>query len=268
VVLRETVRRNRVRWGIVYLQVTRGVARATTPFHPPARAEHRGHRQPTSIAASERMASTESRSSPCPTTAGACRHQVVSLLPNVLAKQAAREQGAREAWFVDRQGGHRRLLQQRLDRDAPARWSPATPTTRSCGASPATVLLDAQGAGPELEERPFHGRGGACGPRSLHHLGQPDRDAGGPDRRPARSATAPRAGRHRAAARFPSHAEPPDAEAACPQTRARHDFMQCAELGLAPPGTCHLMPRPQVLCPAMRGDATCEQRLAAGVREQ
>ena len=28
----------------------------------------------------------------------------VSLLPNVLAKQAAREQGAREAWFVDAQG--------------------------------------------------------------------------------------------------------------------------------------------------------------------
>src|SRR5204862_2390889 len=28
----------------------------------------------------------------------------VSLLPNVLAKQTAREQGAREAWFVDGQG--------------------------------------------------------------------------------------------------------------------------------------------------------------------
>ena len=28
----------------------------------------------------------------------------VSLLPNVLAKQAAREQGAREAWFVDAEG--------------------------------------------------------------------------------------------------------------------------------------------------------------------
>jgi len=28
----------------------------------------------------------------------------VSLLPNVLAKQTAREQGAREAWFVDKQG--------------------------------------------------------------------------------------------------------------------------------------------------------------------
>jgi D-alanine transaminase len=29
----------------------------------------------------------------------------ISLLPNVLAKQAAREAGAREAWFVDKDGG-------------------------------------------------------------------------------------------------------------------------------------------------------------------
>src|SRR5262249_62255367 len=28
----------------------------------------------------------------------------ISLLPNVLAKQAARERGAKEAWFVDRHG--------------------------------------------------------------------------------------------------------------------------------------------------------------------
>ena len=36
---------------------------------------------------------------------GARRHQDrSSLLPNVLAKQAAREQGAREAWFVDQDG--------------------------------------------------------------------------------------------------------------------------------------------------------------------
>jgi D-alanine transaminase len=33
-----------------------------------------------------------------------CDIMTVALLPNVLAKQAAREQGAREAWFVDNQG--------------------------------------------------------------------------------------------------------------------------------------------------------------------
>ena len=66
----------------------------------------------------------------------------VSLLPNVLAKQAAREQGAREAWFVDPEGlRHRRRVVERLDRHPrrqgghaagrsrhPARASPA----RSC----------------------------------------------------------------------------------------------------------------------------------------
>ena len=45
----------------------------------------------------------------------------IALLPNVLAKQTAREQGAREAWFVgygwDR---HRGLVLECMDRDAPA----------------------------------------------------------------------------------------------------------------------------------------------------
>ena len=45
VVLHEVVRRNRVRWGIVYLQITRGVARRDHAF-PPAgtRAGDRRHR--------------------------------------------------------------------------------------------------------------------------------------------------------------------------------------------------------------------------------
>ena len=45
------------------------------------------------------------RRSPCRTTAGQrVDIKSVALLPNVLAKQAAREQGAREAWFVDAHG--------------------------------------------------------------------------------------------------------------------------------------------------------------------
>ena len=48
---------------------------------------------------------TASPSSRCRTTAGrASTSSRSSLLPNVLAKQAAREQGAREAWFVDADG--------------------------------------------------------------------------------------------------------------------------------------------------------------------
>ncbi len=62
----------------------------------------------------------------------------ISLLPNVLAKQAAREQGAREAWFVGRDGnGDGRVFEQRLDRDQGREGGrPALPTRRSCAASP------------------------------------------------------------------------------------------------------------------------------------
>ena len=82
----------------------------------------------------------------------------VSLLPNVLAKQAAREQGAREAWFVDRRGPrHRRLVVQCLDRD-PRRQGGHPPgrSRASCAASPGPSLLEAIAAqGLKLEERAF-----------------------------------------------------------------------------------------------------------------
>ena len=81
----------------------------------------------------------------------------VSLLPNVLAKQAAREQGAREAWFVDRRRQRdRRVLEQRLDRDRGRQGGhPAGRSRRSCAASPDRAARRHRGAGPELEERPF-----------------------------------------------------------------------------------------------------------------
>jgi D-alanine transaminase len=106
VILHETVRRNRVRDGIVYLQVTRGVARRDHGF-PPANTPPglvvtaRSHdlAKTDAIAAQgiavitvadDRWARPDIKS--------------VSLLPNVLAKQAARDRGAREAWFVDADG--------------------------------------------------------------------------------------------------------------------------------------------------------------------
>jgi len=106
VVLREVVRRNRVRSGIVYLQITRGVAHRDHAF-PPA-----GTR-PTVVvtarnldaAAVERMAVEGVGVISVPENRWErVDIKSVSLLPNVLAKQAAREQGAREAWFVDKQG--------------------------------------------------------------------------------------------------------------------------------------------------------------------
>jgi len=106
VILREVVRRNRVRAGIVYLQITRGVARRDHAFPPPGtRPSLVVTARSLDFAQIERMAA---EGIAVITVADTRWRRVdiksVSLLPNVLAKQAAREAGAREAWFVDAQG--------------------------------------------------------------------------------------------------------------------------------------------------------------------
>lgn len=106
VVLHEAVRRNRLADGILYLQVTRGVARRDHGF-PPA-----GTRPSLVVAArridpalGDKTAQAGIAIVTLPETRWArVDIKSISLLPNVLAKQAAREQGAREAWFVDRDG--------------------------------------------------------------------------------------------------------------------------------------------------------------------
>jgi D-alanine transaminase len=106
VVLRETVRRNRVHDGIVYLQITRGVARRDFPF-PPA-----GTRPSLIVTARSndpaRLEQTADEGIAVVTVPDIRWQRVdiksVALLPNVLAKQAARDQGAKEAWLVDAKG--------------------------------------------------------------------------------------------------------------------------------------------------------------------
>ena len=106
VVMRETIRRNRVRNGIVYLQVTRGVARRDHVF--PA------------ASVSPSVVVTARSSDPSKSDALAAQGisvitvpenrwdrvdiKTVGLLPNVLAKEAARAAGAKEAWFIDNEG--------------------------------------------------------------------------------------------------------------------------------------------------------------------
>jgi D-alanine transaminase len=105
VVLREVVRRNRVRWGI-YLQVTRGVARRDHAF-PPAgtRPSLVVTARNLDLANAERIAAEGVAVITVPDNRWErVDIKSVSLLPNVLAKQAAREAGAREAWFVNAHG--------------------------------------------------------------------------------------------------------------------------------------------------------------------
>ncbi|WP_091739552.1 D-amino-acid transaminase [Phenylobacterium immobile] len=102
-VLKETVRRNRVREGTVYLQVSRGVAPRdhafpTAPVRPAVVITVRGLDR----AASEARAAKGVTVVTTPENRwGRCDIKTVGLLPNALAKQAAREAGAYEAWFVD-----------------------------------------------------------------------------------------------------------------------------------------------------------------------
>src|SRR5215467_8947391 len=103
VVLRETIRRNRVRDGIVYVQVTRGVARRDFPF--PAANTRPSIVVTARSADRERLEQIAAEGISVITVPDIRWKRVdiksVALLPNVLAKQAAREQGAREAWLID-----------------------------------------------------------------------------------------------------------------------------------------------------------------------
>lgn len=105
-VLHEMVRRNAIANGLVYLQITRGTAR-------------RDHAVP-KTALRPNLILTARRTDPGTTALGReigiavvsrpderwARRDIKStaLLPNILAKTAAREQGAYEAWLVDDKG--------------------------------------------------------------------------------------------------------------------------------------------------------------------
>ena len=105
-VLRETARRNRLRDGLVYLQVTRGVALRDHAFPDPApRPGVIVTARPIDLARMSRNAEAGVRVVTVPEARWArCDIKSTALLPNVLAKQAAREAGATEAWFVDSAG--------------------------------------------------------------------------------------------------------------------------------------------------------------------
>lgn len=159
IVLREAVRRNRVRDGLVYLQVGRGVA-------------PRGHAFPDqpiapsvviTVSTVDRVA-TEAKAAQgvkVITTPenrwGRCDIKTVGLLPNALAKQAAKERGAAEAWFVDDLG----LVTEGASSNAWIIDADGVLRTRDTNANilrgvTRRTLLDVIGEeGLKVEERPF-----------------------------------------------------------------------------------------------------------------
>ena len=105
-VLRETVARNRIGYGIVYLQVTRGVARRDHAFPAP-------DVPPSLVVTARSLNMTRNEALAGKGIAvisvpdnrwGRVDIKTIGLLPNVLARQAAVERGARDAWFVDKDG--------------------------------------------------------------------------------------------------------------------------------------------------------------------
>lgn len=106
VVLTEVARRNRVREGLLYMQVTRGVARRDHAF--PAKPV------PPSLVVTVRRIppypeDVEGWAASCITLPdlrwARCDIKSVNLLPNVLARQAAKERGAIEAILYDQATG-------------------------------------------------------------------------------------------------------------------------------------------------------------------
>ena len=105
-VMRETIRRNRVRDGLVYLQVSRGAAPRNFLFPGPEVPQ-------TLIVLARRVDKTKVDDQAAEGIAiktmpenrwGRVDIKTVMLLPSAMAKEAARAEGAREAWFVDRDG--------------------------------------------------------------------------------------------------------------------------------------------------------------------
>jgi len=106
IVLRELVARNRIDYGLVYLQITRGVARRDPAF-PSA------DLPPTVVATARTLSLMRNEALAAKGIAvvsvpdnrwGRVDIKTVGLLPNVLARQAAIDKGARDAWFVDGNG--------------------------------------------------------------------------------------------------------------------------------------------------------------------
>jgi D-alanine transaminase len=159
VVFHEVVARNRITYGIVYLQITRGVARRdhafpVTPIEPSIVVTARS----LSKARNEALAEKGIAVITVPDNRwGRVDIKTIGLLPNVLARQAAIEQGARDAWFVDGEGS----VTEAASANAWIVTAAGTVVTRPADHAilrgiTRTVLLDViKAQGLKLEERAF-----------------------------------------------------------------------------------------------------------------
>lgn len=105
-IMREIVRRNRIRDGMVYLQVTRGAAKRDFAFPPKEVAPTLVcYGNPVSRKSAESRAARGLAVITCPDIRWKrVDIKTVALLPNALVRQSALDAGAQEAWMVDEHG--------------------------------------------------------------------------------------------------------------------------------------------------------------------
>ena len=105
-VTRELVRRNRMRDGLIYLQVTRGAVRRDHPVpNEPPRPTFIMTTRAIDPRSNEKLRAKGIRVITRPDERWARRDiKSTALLPNILAKTAAKRAGAFEAWLVDNKG--------------------------------------------------------------------------------------------------------------------------------------------------------------------
>jgi len=159
VVLREVVARNHIDYGVVYIQITRGVARRDHAFPPP-------QVKPSLVVTARPLDKTRNAALAAKGIAvisvpddrwSRVDIKTIGLLPNVLARQAAIEQGARDAWLVDASG----TVTEGASSNAWIVTAGGTVVTRPADRSilrgiTRTVLLEAiKARGLSIEERAF-----------------------------------------------------------------------------------------------------------------
>jgi D-alanine transaminase len=157
-VIREVIRRNQVSGnGLVYLQMSRGVALRDHPF-PKAPVTQVVVWAKILAPQSPALGENGARVVSMPDIRwGRCDIKSIGLLPNVLAKQAAREAGAYEAWLIDKDG----FVTEGSSTNAWIVTPQGELVTRPVaaeilsGVTRLRVIALAQAAGLKIVERPF-----------------------------------------------------------------------------------------------------------------
>jgi D-alanine transaminase len=159
VVLREVVAKNCIGYGLVYLQISRGVARRDHAFPSPSVAPSMVvTARPLNLKRNEALAASGIAVISVPDNRwGRVDIKTVGLLPNVLARQTAIDQGARDAWLVDKDG----VVVEASSANAWIVTAKGALVTRHAdhailrGITRAVVLDAIKGQGLAIEERAF-----------------------------------------------------------------------------------------------------------------